>query len=382
MRQVLTNALLFDGDRLVEDHAVIVSNGRVEAVVPAAQVAEGARNEVDIGGRLLAPGLVDLQVNGGGGVLFNDQPDPEALRVIAAAHRRFGTTAFLPTLISDTAAVMRAGIAAVREALKTGPAAVIGIHLEGPHLNPDYRGVHDAGRFRPLDADAEALLTSLGAGCTLVTLAPETVPAAAIERLCAKGIKVFGGHSAASYEQVREVLEAGLCGFTHLFNAMTPLSSRAPGMVGAALEADDAYVGIIADGFHVHPATLRLAIGAKARGSMLLVSDAMPTVGAPSSTFTLNGETIRAADGRCVTPDGKLAGGDIALIDAVRNVIAFGGVDRLEALRMASRYPAEAIGLGQSLGSIRPGYRADFIELDADFAVTRSWVAGEMAEHD
>lgn len=382
MRQVLTNALLFDGDRLVEDHAVIVSNSRVEAVIPVGQVAEGARNEVDIGGRLLAPGLVDLQVNGGGGVLFNDQPNIEALRAIAAAHRRFGTTAFLPTLISDTAAVMQAGITAVREALKDGPASVIGIHLEGPHLNPAYRGVHDAGHFRPLDAEAEALLTSLGAGRTLVTLAPETVPAAAIGRLCAKGIKVFGGHSAASYEQVRAALAAGLCGFTHLFNAMTPLVSRAPGMVGAALEADEAFAGIIADGFHVHPSTLRLAIGAKARGSMLLVSDAMPTVGAPASTFTLNGETIRAADGRCVTPDGKLAGGDIALIDAVRNVIAFGGVDRLEALRMASRYPAEAIGLGRSLGSIRPGYRADFIELDADFVVTRSWVAGEMAEHD
>jgi N-acetylglucosamine-6-phosphate deacetylase len=381
MRQVLTNCELFDGERLLEGHAVVIAGELIEAVVPADRVAAERREIVDIGGRLLAPGLVDLQVNGGGGVLFNDEPTAEALQTIADAHRHYGTTAFLPTLISDDAEVMRRGIAAARSAMADGLAAVIGIHFEGPHLNPDYRGVHDASRFRPLDADAEALLGSLGAGCTLVTLAPETVPAAAIGRLRGQGITVFGGHSAASYEQTREALAAGLCGFTHLFNAMTPLVSRAPGMVGAALEDGQSWASIIADGHHVHPATLRLAIRAKARGRMLLVSDAMPTVGAPGTSFVLRGETIRAEGGRCVTPDGTLAGGDIALVDAVRNLASFGGVDRLEALRMASRYPAEAIGLGATLGRVAPGYRADLIELEDDFTVMRSWAAGRMAEH-
>jgi len=381
MRQVLVNCELFDGERLLEGHAVVIAGEVVEAIVPAGRVTRERGEIVDIGGRLLAPGLVDLQVNGGGGVLFNDAPTAEALRTIANAHRQYGTTAFLPTLISDDTQVMRLGIAAVRTALADGPAGIIGIHLEGPHLNPAYRGVHDATRFRPLDADAEALLGSLGTGRTLVMLAPETVSGAAIGRLRDRGVTVFGGHSAATYEQVGEALAAGLSGFTHLFNAMTPFASRAPGMVGAALEDEESWVSIIADGYHVHPATLRLAIRAKARGRMLLVSDAMPTVGAPGASFVLKGETIRAEGGRCVTPDGTLAGGDIALIDAVRNVAAFGGVDRLEALRMASRYPAEAIGLGATLGRIAPGYRANLVDLGPDFTVIRSWIAGQMAEH-
>lgn len=376
-RQLLTNCTLFDGDVPHEGRAVVIDNGRVADIVLANQAPEDV-DIVDLGGHLLAPGLIDLQVNGGGGVLFNDVPTVETLQTIVAAHRPFGTTGCLPTLISDDVEIMRQGIKAVAQALAGQSPAVLGIHLEGPHLNPEYRGVHDAARMRPLDDEALALLCSLGSGRTLVTVAPETMPAEAIGRLRDAGVIVFGGHSAATYDETRQALAAGLSGFTHLFNAMTPLTSRAPGMVGAALDDADSYFGIIADGHHIHPATLRIALRAKAPGKVCLVTDAMPTVGSPDEHFSLHGKTINASGGRCVTADGTLAGSDIGMIDAVRNVVRFGAADRYEALRMASTYPATVLGLDDMFGYVRQGYRADLIELDDDLNVVRSWVQGDM----
>ena len=303
------------------------------------------------------------------------------MRRIAAAHRPFGTTACLPTLITDRSDVLRRGIDAVARALAEEVPGVIGIHIEGPHLNPAFRGVHNAAYMRPLDREAEALLCSLAKGKTLLTIAPETVPASTISTLCDAGIVVFGGHSAASFEQARQALDAGMAGFTHLFNAMTPLTGREPGMVGAALDDEHSYLGIIADGHHVHPASVRIAIRAKARGKVCLVTDAMPTVGAQSSSFQLYGQTITSSGGRCVTADGTLAGSDIGMIEAVRNVVRFGDVDRLEALRMASAYPAAALGLDASLGYVRPGYAANLVALDADLQVTRTWIGGDMQVH-
>ena len=376
-RKLLTNCSLFDGESVHEGRAVLIDAGRIAAIVAEDEI-EDEVDTLDLGGHLLAPGLIDLQVNGGGGVLFNDAPTVDALETIVAAHRPFGTTACLPTLISDNPDIMRLGIKAVADALQSPIPAVIGIHLEGPHLNPLYRGVHDATRMRALDDAGLALLCSLQSGRTLVTLAPELVPAEMIRRLSDAGVIVFGGHSAASYEETQAALAAGLSGFTHLFNAMTPLTSRAPGMVGAALDDENSYVSIIADGYHVHPASLRIAVRSKVTGKVCLVTDAMPTVGSPDKQFTLNGVAVSASSGRCVTTDGTLAGSDIGMIDAVRNSIRFGGVDRFEALRMASAYPATAVGIDKLIGYIRQGYRADLIELDDELNVIRSWVAGDM----
>lgn len=376
-QQLLTNCKLFDGETVREGRAVLIDDGRIVGIVAADDVRKET-DVLDLGGHLLAPGLIDLQVNGGGGVLFNDAPTIDTLQIIVAAHRRFGTTACLPTLISDNAETMQLGIRAVADALAGRLPAVLGIHLEGPHLNPRYRGVHDAERIRDLDDASLAVLCSLESGRTLVTLAPELAPAGLIRRLCDAGVIVFGGHSAASYEETLDALAAGLSGFTHLFNAMSPLTSRAPGMVGAALDDRNSYFGIIADGHHVHPASLRIAIRAKAMGKVCLVTDAMPTVGSRDKQFTLNGVTVTASRGRCVTADGTLAGSDIGMIDAVRNIARFGGVDRYEALRMASAYPAAALGIDDTLGYVRQGYRADLIELDDKLAVVRSWVRGDM----
>ncbi|MDH5500420.1 MAG: N-acetylglucosamine-6-phosphate deacetylase [Gammaproteobacteria bacterium] len=378
--QILTNCSLFDGETVREGRAVVIDDGRIADIVAANKVGTDS-NVLDLGGHLLAPGLIDLQVNGGGGVLFNDAPTVGTLRTIVAAHRRFGTTACLPTLISDDPETMRLGIQAVAEAIAGGVAAVVGIHLEGPHLNPLYRGVHDADKMRPLDDAGIAMLCSPGSGRTLVTLAPETVPAATIRRLCDAGVIVFGGHSAASYEETLDALAAGMTGFTHLFNAMSPLTSRAPGMVGAALDDKRSFFGIIADGHHVHPASLRIAIRSKAMAKVCLVTDAMPTVGSDNKHFSLNGVAVTAISGRCVTAGGTLAGSDIGMIEAVRNIARFGGVDVYEALRMASAYPAAALGIDDSHGYVRQGYRADLIELDKEFNVLRSWVQGGMENY-
>tara|TARA_R110002049_G_scaffold94988_11_gene233483 strand:- start:1728 stop:2894 length:1167 start_codon:yes stop_codon:yes gene_type:complete len=380
MKQRLINCRLFDGDALRDAHDVLLDGAQIAAII-AADEAVPCDEVVDLGGHLLAPGLIDLQVNGGGGVLFNAEPTIAALRTIADAHRRFGTTSFLPTLITDDDDVMETAIATVAQAMDEKLAGVIGIHLEGPHLNPQRRGVHDAGRMRPLDEKAFARLCAFAAGPTLLTVAPETLPAGALARLTEAGVIVCGGHSEASYEQTCAALDEGLAGFTHLSNAMSGMQSRAPGMVGAALADKDSFAGIIADGFHVHPAVFAVAVAAKARGKLVLVSDAMPTVGSDIGQFMLFGEEVLAGDGRCVTADGTLAGADIGLIDAVRNAAQFADIDLYEALRMASCYPAAALGVADQLGFIRPGYRANLVELDAGLQVCRTWVDGGRREH-
>lgn len=376
MKTAWINGKIFDGEELLEDHIVLVDDGRIVAVAPAADQAGDADETVDLDGHMLAPGLTDIQVNGGGGVLFGDQPDTDTIRRIGAAHRQYGTTGFLPTLISSDFETMARAIRAVQAAMDEQVPGVLGIHLEGPFLNPAFKGIHDASRFARIDDAALRMLTSMPQGCMLVTIAPECTDNATITALAGQGVRVFAGHSAAGYEQTAAALQAGVCGFTHLFNAMTPFGSREPGMVGAALADRDSWFGIIADGQHVHPASFSVAVAAKARGKALLVTDAMPTVGSTSKTFEWAGETITAADGCCRLPDGRLAGSDLDMMSAVRNTMRFTGLDRFEALRMASTYPARALGLGRELGLIRPGYRASFIELDEQMNLRRTWIDG------
>ena len=344
-----------------DDVAVVVDNGMIEAIVAADDVAV---DEVrDLGGDFLVPGFIDVQVNGGGDVLFNDAPTVESIRRIGAAHRRFGTTGFLPTLISDDVEKMRAAIAAVDAAIAEGVSGVVGIHLEGPYLAPARRGVHDETKFRVPDADEIALASSLKNGRTVLTLAPERVSVETIRELTERGVIVCAGHTAATYDQTRTGLDAGMRGFTHLYNAMSPLTSREPGAVGAALDDRESWCGIVVDGFHVHPASLRIALAAKPRGKVFLVTDAMPPVGGESATYALGGVTITCRDGRCETPDGVLAGSALDMASAVRNSVATLGVDLAEAVRMASTYPADFLGL-HTQGRIAPGAAANLVVLD------------------
>lgn len=355
--------------------AVLLEGGQVIAVLDVGDPRVRDTTWHDLGGRMLLPGFIDCQVNGGGGVLFNQTPSVEGIRAIAAAHRRFGTTGLLPTLISDKTGVMRTALAAVEAAMDQVP-GVLGIHIEGPYIAPARKGVHKEATLRSLDPHEIALSTSLKRGRTLLTLAPECVPAEALRELLAAGVVVSIGHTAADYDAVRRALDAGARGFTHLFNAMTPLQSRAPGAVGAALEDRDSWCGIIVDGHHVHPASLKVALAAKPRGKLFLVTDAMPPVGTPHPEFVLNGETISVKDGIARTADGTLAGSVISMIDAVRNCVELLGLPLEEAARMASTYPAEFLGLGSSHGCIAPGYRADLTVIDAAYTIHETWIGG------
>ena len=379
MLQAIVNGCIFDGESVHEHKAVLIEGEHIVAVVDPEQVPADIGASYDLEGGTLIPGFIDLQVNGGGGVLFTAAPTVDSLRTIGAAHRQYGTTGFLPTLITTRFDVMREAVSAVAEAIAIGTPGVLGLHLEGPFLSPERKGVHDAGKFCQLDQIGFDILTSLQVGSTVVTLAPELTSPQMISRLVAEGVIVCGGHSGATYAQTRDALAHGLSGFTHLYNAMTPLQSREPGMVGAALEDDDSWFGIIADGHHIHPAAFSVAVVAKKKGGALLVTDAMPTVGSPDTSFILDGKTIVASEGRVTNAEGTLAGSDLNMLLAVNNAAKFARLDWFEAVRMASLYPARALGLERELGAIRPGFRASLLALDSAHRIRASWINGAMA---
>lgn len=369
---------VFDGEVTRRDSAVIIENSRIVAIAPRSELSRSS-NAIDLpSGAWLAPGFVDVQVNGGGDVLFNADPTPEGIARIVGAHRRFGTTALLPTLITDTDDVMRAAFEAVDATLAYEP-SVLGIHFEGPFLSPEKPGVHRREYFRRPEPHHKRMFTSLSRGVTLVTLAPEEVPPGFLRELVKAGVRVSLGHSMATYAQTRAAMAEGLTGFTHLFNAMRPLGSREPGPAAAALESPAACYGLIVDGEHVAPAMLRLAI--RGVGHPLLVTDAMPPVGGSKAEFVLYGEEIVVRDGRCATREGTLAGSAIDMATAVRNCVQLLQLPLEQALRYASVEPANFLGLGHWLGRLSPGYRADIVAFDpTDLAVLATWVAGEKSD--
>jgi len=374
-RHAIAADTVFDGTVPHRQYAVVIEAGTITAVLPRHDLPRDVPVRELPDGAWLAPGFIDVQVNGGGDVLFNDTPTVEGIAAIVAAHRRFGTTALLPTLISDTAGTMRAAAAAVQAAIPSLP-GVLGIHFEGPFLSPERAGVHDPAMLRSLTPQDLEFLTAACAGVRLVTLAPERVPAGFIRALAAAGVRVALGHSMATYAETRAALADGLTGFTHLFNAMRPLASREPGPVAAALETAGAFYGLIADGEHVAAPMLRLAL--RGLGQPMLVTDAMPPVGGAGTDFMLGGKRITLRDRRITTEDGTLAGAALDMASAVRNCVRLVDLSLPDALRLASAAPAAFLGLGDRLGHLRPGYRADIVALDpAEIGVLASWVAGE-----
>lgn len=378
--QALVGADIFDGDSIRKDAAVLISDEQIAGIVPSGDVPDGAEI-VELPPGLVAPGFIDTQINGGGGALFNTDPSVETLIQIADAHRRSGTTGMLPTVISDRWQTMQSAADAVKSARQNNMPNILGIHFEGPYLNPAKKGVHDEHQIRAVDEGAMDLFTDQGLGRVVVTLAPERTGTGIISELAAAGVRVSAGHTAASYQETKDALTAGLSSFTHLFNAMPAMESRRPGVIGAALECEESWCGLILDGHHVHPATVKVAVKAKARGKMMLVTDAMPSVGAADKSFKLYGQDIIVRDGKCVTADGILAGSDLNMAAAVLNARDLAGIDLAEALRMASLYPAGFLGLDDRLGRIAPGYRADLVHMGPDLQVQRTWVAGGMEIH-
>jgi len=378
MQAALVNGRVLTETGVVEGKAVLVENGVIAAIVDASAVPAGAQVR-DLDGGLLVPGYIDTQVNGGGGVLFNDSPTVEAIAAIGAAHRAYGTTGFLPTLISDDLSVVDAAMRATEQAIEQGVPGVLGVHIEGPFLNPKRKGIHDEGKFRVIDDEALALLTSLKVGKTLVTLAPERTTPEMIQRLADAGVHVAAGHTNALYKTMRQALAHGLTGFTHLFNAMSPLTSREPGAVGAALESTTAWCGIIVDGRHVDPTTLKIALRTRPLDRFMLVTDAMPTVGMADKRFVLQGREIVVRDGVCVDDHGTLAGSDLDMAGAVRNAVSMLDLSLADAVTMASAAPAAFLGLEARRGRIATGYAADLCLLNDDLSVRATWIDGVSA---
>jgi N-acetylglucosamine-6-phosphate deacetylase len=370
---VLSGARIFDGENFLLDHAVVVEGERIAAIVPYAERPQGAAR--DLAGGLLAPGYIDVQVNGGGGVLFNEDATPEAIARIAAAHRKHGTVGLLPTLVTDAPQVMTAAIAATREARRRTP-ATLGLHLEGPFLDPRRRGAHELKYIRDLAPGDVETIVDADCGAVMVTLAPNRVGAASIAELARHGVLVSLGHSEASYEEARAAIQAGARAFTHLFNAMSASVGREPGMVGAALDLADAFVGIIADGHHVHEANLRIALAAKRHDRFMLISDAMPPTAGGPDHFDLQGRRVTLANGCLRLDDGTLAGSVLTMDEAVRYVVNVVGVDLGDALAMASRVPATFLRRDNELGRIAPGHLASLVHLDDELRVLETWIEG------
>ncbi len=370
MRYTLIADRLFDGDIILGDVPLSIEDGRILCLDTVSNA-----KEIRLEG-LIAPGFIDIQVNGGGGVLFNAEASVATIGRISKTHIRYGTTAFLPTLITDDLAVMDKAADAVSQALEEDIPGVMGIHFEGPHISTAKKGVHSENYIRELSEHEQAIYLREDIGVCHLTMAPEMVSPEVIGQLTDKGIIISLGHSNATFEVVQDALAAGAKGFTHLYNAMSSILGREPGMVGAALLSKAAWCGLIMDGYHIHNASARLAIESKPRGKIILVTDSMPPVGTDDSDFELLGEKVKRTGNMLTAPDGQLAGSVLDMASAVRNTVKDLDIALDEALRMASHYPAEFLGLGDETGTLTPGKRADFILLNDEIRVKSTWVGG------
>lgn len=370
-----TNGHILLGDTTANAALFTLEDGRI-ASVDATDSLSADVVPIDLAGGWLLPGFVDSQVNGGGGALLNNAITVAALETIARAHARFGTTTLMPTLITDTPAAISAALDVVDMAIAQGMPGIAGLHIEGPFINAVRKGIHDPALIRRLDEDLLAHLCRPRRGKVMLTIAPEQVDPAALARLRAAGVIVSAGHTNATFAEAQAGFAGGVTGVTHLFNAMSPLQHRAPGMVGAALLDDAVWCGIIADGVHVAAPALEIALRMKGPDRLMLVTDAMPSVGMSDGSFLLNGRTITVTDGVCQDENGTLAGSSLDMAGAVRNMVALTSADVAMASRMASHTPAAFLGLDAEIGTLSQGRRADMVWLDAALQPVQCWIGG------
>ena len=376
MKQALLGSQIFCGERFYDDHALLVEGKSIVDIVDKNNTPDNF-NKIELDQGILAPGFIDLQVNGGGGVLFNNSPNKESLNTIIKAHQFFGTTSVMPTVISDSLEVLEQCIKTVTEEIKNN-SSLLGIHIEGPFFNTKYRGVHQKQYISTINSDYLNLFESLKGFPVMLTLAPECISSQQLKHLTSLGIKTLAGHSDASYDELDDAIKNGLDGFTHLFNAMSQISAREPGVVGSALHFENTFASIIVDLHHVHPSLIQLAYELKPTGKLFFISDSMATINHGKPSFELYDEVVNESDGRLVNSEGKLAGSSITQIDAVKNAYQKCNIPLNQALAMASRYPAEYLGIENHLGSLKPGYRADLVHFDSNFKVHNTWVSGKQ----
>ncbi|QRN40493.1 N-acetylglucosamine-6-phosphate deacetylase [Pectobacterium carotovorum] len=373
----LTHSRIFTGHQILDNHAVVIADGLIEQICPLAELPAGIEQH-DLGGAFLAPGFIDLQLNGCGGVQFNDSLDTisvKTLEIMQQANERSGCTSFLPTLITSSDAFMKHSISVMRDWLAQNQHQALGLHLEGPWLNVLKKGTHDPAFIRKPTQELVDFLCANADAITKVTLAPEEVEPSVIRQLTAAGIIVSAGHSNATWEQAKQGFSAGIRFATHLFNAMPYLTGREPGLVGAIYDAPEVYCGIIADGRHVDWANIRNSKRIKG-DKLVLVTDATAPAGADIDQFIFAGKTIYYRDGICVDEHGTLSGSALTMIEAVRNSVEHAGIALDEAIRMATLYPARAIGVDKQLGSIESGKVANLTVFDRDYHILKTFVNG------
>ena len=366
--QQLSVSRLFDGEKWFDNVCVSIEQGRIKAIVPATGPVRAG---------VMVPGFIDVQVNGGGGALFNSAPTLQTLHTMLSAHCRFGTTAMLPTVITDAVEVMQQAADAIAHAIRSQQPGIIGVHFEGPHLSLPKKGVHPPQHIRELSEQELALYGRTDLGIKLLTVAPENVSPAQIKQLIALNVIVCLGHSNADAATVQAALEAGATGFTHLYNAMSPLTSREPGMVGVALADPASWCGVIFDGYHMHPLAAKVALAAKPKGKLMIVTDAMSPVGTDATEFDLFDGKVMRQGNKLTDAEGRLAGSVLDMASAVRYAIESLGVVPDEALRMASLYPAQFLQ-SHCRGKIAVGYQADLVLLDQQWQVSACWIAGQQ----
>ena len=380
MKQALIGAQLFSGKEFFDNRALLIDGENIIDVINEHDIPNNFEIQ-KLNGGILSPGFIDLQVNGGGGKLFNNSPDKESLNAIIEAHQHFGTTSIMPTVISDSLNVLKRCATTISEEIESNK-SLLGVHIEGPFFNVKYRGVHQKQYINTINSDYLNLFESLQDFPVMLTLAPECISTKQLKHLKSLGFKILAGHTDASYDQLEEAIKYGLDGFTHLFNAMGQISAREPGVVGSALTFDNTTASIIVDLHHVHPSLIKMAYKLKPQGKLFFVSDSMATIHHGEPSFELYDEVVSESNGRIINSEGKLAGSSITQIDAIKNAYQSCNIPLNEALAMASRYPAEYLGVANYLGSLESGYRADLTHFSLDFQVQNVWVAGKQLRQD
>ena len=376
MAFALTDAGVFDGETIRSGLAVVIDGARIVEVAAEQKLASGVERLV-LNGGLLVPGFIDVQVNGGGGALLNDNPTIDTVRRIAESHRKFGTTGMLPTVITDAPEVLSKALAAVKAALAENVPGVLGIHIEGPFLDKERKGAHDVQYIHEMTEADASQITATACGSVMLTLAPNRVKTELIRMLAERGVLVSLGHAEATFVEAQTALKAGARAFTHVFNAMSQMNGREPGMVGAALTDRESFCGLIADGLHVHNAALKVALAAKPKNRMMLVTDAMPTAAGGPNTFELQGRLVRRERGKLVLDDGTLAGSNLTMDEAVRYCVEKLDITLEDALRMASLNPAAFLRRDHEFGRIKSGYLASLVHLNDDLHVLETWIDGK-----
>ena len=380
MKQAITGSKLFNGIDFIEHKALLIDDQHIAGIVNEDAIpTDFLVKKLD--GGILSPGFIDLQVNGGGGKLFNNSPDKESLNTIISAHQYFGTTSIMPTVISDSLNILQKCTDTISNEINNNH-SLLGIHIEGPFFNVKYRGVHQKQYINTINASYLNLFETLDKFPVMLTLAPECISIKQLKHLKSLGFKILAGHTDANYDQLEEAVKYGLDGFTHLFNAMGQISAREPGVVGSAFDFDETSASIIVDLHHVHPSLINLSFKQKPKGKLFFVSDSMATINHGEPSFELYDEVVSESNGRIINSEGKLAGSSITQIDAIKNAYQKCSIPLESAISMATLYPAEYLGVSDYIGQLKKGYRADLAHFDSNFHVQNVWLAGKQIKED